>query len=181
MSSQTPGRLHQTLDACLAYLDGFSELTGRLVAWLTLVMMTLTCVIVVLRYGFSIGSIALQESIGYLHAMVFLLAMAFTLRRDGHVRVDIFYRQFNARRKAWVNALGSLLFLLPVCGFILVTSWDFVANSWAVKEGSPNADGLPIVYLLKSLIPAAAVLLALQGLAEVLRSLLTLTSEEDPS
>lgn len=174
MSSQIRG----LLDTCLTYIDGFSELTGRLVAWLTLVMMIITCVIVVMRYGFSMGSIALQESIGYLHAMVFLLAMAFTLRRDGHVRVDIFYREFNQHQKAWVNALGSLLFLLPICAFILFSSWDFVANAWQVKEGSPNANGLPLVYLLKSLIPFAAILLALQGIAEVIRSLLTLTEQE---
>ncbi len=167
-----------SLDSCLSYIDAFSEFTGRLVAWLTVAMMMVTCVIVVLRYGFSIGSIGLQESIGYMHATVFLLSMAFTLRRDGHVRVDIFYRQFNAHQKAWVNAVGSLLFLLPICGFILITSWEFVSNSWAIKESSPNANGLPLIYLLKTLIPLSAILLALQGLAEVIRSLLTLTSGE---
>jgi TRAP-type mannitol/chloroaromatic compound transport system permease small subunit len=174
MSSQIRG----FSDGCLSYIDAFSEMSGRLVAWLTILMMIITCTIVVLRYGFSIGSIAMQESIGYLHATVFLLAMAFTLRRDGHVRVDIFYREFNHRQKAWVNALGSLVFLLPICGFMLITSWDFVANAWAVKEGSPNANGLPLVYLLKSLIPLAAILLALQGIAEVIRSVLTLTGPE---
>jgi len=174
MSSQIRG----FLDRCLSYIDAFSELTGRLVAWLTILMMVITCCIVVLRYGFSIGSIAMQESIGYLHAMVFLLAMAFTLRRDGHVRVDIFYREFNRHQKAWVNTLGSVVFLLPICGFILITSWDFVINAWAVREGSPNANGLPLVYLLKSLIPLAAVLLALQGIAEVFRGVLTLTEPE---
>lgn len=167
--------LRRQLDTCVLTLDSFSEFTGRMIAWLTLIMMLLTCTIVVLRYGFSVGSIALQESIGYLHAMVFLLGMAFTLQRGGHVRVDIFYRNFTQHQQAWVNALGGILFLLPISAFIFITSWDFVSNAWAVKEGSPNAGGLPLVYLLKTLIPIAAILLALQGFSEVLRGLLTLT------
>ncbi|NIB39467.1 TRAP transporter small permease subunit [Pseudomaricurvus alkylphenolicus] len=166
------------IDAVVGLIDAFSEFTGRVVAWLTLAMMALTCLIVLLRYGFSIGSIALQESIGYLHAMVFLLGAAFTLQRDGHVRVDIFYRRFNREQQAWVNALGSLLFLLPVSLFILIYSWDFVVSAWRIKEGSPNADGIPAVYLLKSLIPLAAITLSLQGIAEVLRGLLTLTQPQ---
>ena len=160
------------------WLDGFAVFTGRLVAWLTLVMMVLTCTVVVLRYGFSIGSIALQESIGYLHAAVFLLSAAYTLQQDGHVRVDIFYREFTAQSRAWVNVIGSIVFLLPVSVFILLYSWDFVVNAWQIREGSPNADGLPFIYILKSIIPVAAILLALQGLAEVLRGLLTLTRLE---
>ncbi|NHO68218.1 TRAP transporter small permease subunit [Aestuariicella hydrocarbonica] len=167
------------LETVTAYIDRFALLTGKVVSWLTIVMMILTCIIVVLRYGFSIGSIAMQETLAYLHASVFLLAIAFTLQRDGHVRVDIFYRQFNARQKAWVNALGSLIFLLPICLFTLIYSWDFVINAWAVKEGSASTGGLPAVFLLKTLIPLAATLLALQGAGEVLRSVIVLTAPED--
>ncbi len=162
------------LATVLTGIDCFAEWTGKTVSLLILVMMVLTCTIVVLRYGFSLGSIVLQESVGYLHAVLFLSAMAFTLKQDGHVRVDIFYRRLNRNQKAWVNAVGSLIFLLPVCSFIVYSSWDFVINSWRVKESSPNAGGIPMVYLLKTLIPVAAILLALQGGGEVLRSLLQL-------
>ncbi|MYM63808.1 TRAP transporter small permease subunit [Pseudomaricurvus sp. HS19] len=165
----------------LAWIDAFAQFTGRWIALLTLLMMLLTCVIVVLRYGFSLGSIALQESVGYLHSAVFLLAMASTLQRDGHVRVDIFYRRFSRAKQAWVNALGSLLFLLPVAGFLLFSSWNYVADAWAVREGSSSAGGLPLVYLLKSLIPLTAVLLALQAIGEVLRGLLVLLQEPQAS
>ena len=155
-------------------IDTFSEYTGRGVAWLTLLMVLLSCLIVVLRYGFNIGSVALQESLTYLHATVFLLGAAYTLKHDGHVRVDIFYRGYSARGKAWVNALGSLVFLLPVSLFLLIFSWDYAANAWAIREGSPHAGGIPLLFLLKSLIPLTALTLALQALADTLRGLLTL-------
>ena len=155
-------------------IDCFSRLTGRSLAWLTLAMMLITCLVVLLRYGFGWGSIALQESVNYLHATVLMLGAAFTLGRDKHVRVDIFYRRFNARQQAWVNALGSLVFLLPLCGFLVWVSWDFVANAWKIRETSPQAGGIPGVYLLKTLIPLFAITLALQGLADILRSLLVL-------
>lgn len=144
---------------------------GRGVAWLVLAMVLLIFLVVVQRYVFNAGSIALQESVTYLHALVFMLAAAWTLSEDGHVRVDIFYRDASVRRKAWVDLLGSLVFLLPFAVFILLGSWDYVGASWAVHEGSREAGGLPLVWVLKSLIPLFAVLLILQGLLLVLSSL----------
>jgi TRAP-type mannitol/chloroaromatic compound transport system permease small subunit len=143
---------------------------GRGVAWLVLVMVLLIFLVVVQRYVFNAGSIALQESVTYLHALVFMLAAAWTLSEDGHVRVDIFYREASPRRKAWVNLLGSLVFLLPFALFMLLGSWDYVSASWAVHEGSREAGGLPLVWVLKSLIPLFALLLLLQGLLLVLKS-----------
>lgn len=162
-----------------AAIDRFSQYSGQLLAWLTLAMMLVTCMVVLLRYGFGIGSIGLQESVAYMHAVVFLLAAAFTLQRQGHVRVDILYRGFSPRRQAWVNALGSLLFLLPICGFLLAASWNFVAESWAVREGSAQAGGLPGVYLLKALIPLMAITLGLQGIADIARSLVVLMNSDE--
>lgn len=156
------------------HLDRFSEWTGRLVAWLTLGMVIVTFAVVVLRYLFDIGWIALQESITYMHALVFMLGAAYTLRHDGHVRVDIFYQRFGLRGRAWVDLLGTLLLLLPVTLFIAWSSWDYVGNAWALQEGSPEAGGLPGVYLLKTAIPLMALLLTLQGLSLVLRSLLVI-------
>ncbi len=155
-------------------IDAFSHLTGRTIAWLTLVMMLVTCVVVLLRYGFGIGSIALQESVTYMHALVFLMGAAYTFERDGHVRVDIFYRRFNRRQQAWVNSLGSLLFLLPLSLFLFFVSFDFVANAWTIKETSSQPGGIAGVYLLKSLVPIMALTLALQGVADFLRHLLIL-------
>lgn len=155
-------------------VDGFSDWLGRTVAWLSLGMVLVTCVVVLLRYVFAMGWIALQESVVYMHALLFLLGAAYTLKHDGHVRVDIFYQRMGSRGKAWVNLLGSCLLLMPFCLFILWSSWDYVVASWAVRESSREAGGLPAVFLLKSVIPLFAVILFLQGLALALRSLLVL-------
>lgn len=136
-----------------------------------LFIVVLESVVVILRYGFEFGSIALQESVTYLHACAFLLAACYTLRADEHVRVDIFYRNFSEKRKALTNLVGTLVFLLPVCGFIVWSSLDYVGQSWTIKEISADAGGLPGVFLLKTLIPLFAVLLALQGIDEIIRSL----------
>ncbi len=159
------------MDRISQLIDQLSDWTGRLIAWLALAMVAVTFTVVVLRYLFDSGSIALQESITYMHALLFMLGAAYTLRHDGHVRVDIFYRKFGPRGRAWVDLLGVLFLLIPVTGFIAWISWDYVAASWALHEGSREAGGLPGVYLLKSVIPLMALLLLLQGVAMGLRAL----------
>jgi TRAP-type mannitol/chloroaromatic compound transport system permease small subunit len=161
----------------LRLLDGVSEGVGQGIAWLTLLTVLATFGVVVLRYAFGIGATALQEAVLYLHASVFLAGAAFTLRHEGHVRVDILYRRFSPRVQAGVELAGTLLLLLPVCAFILWVSWEYVAQSWALRESSRDSGGLPWVYLLKSLILLMAGLLLVQGLAEGLRALLFLRGE----
>lgn len=157
------------LNALLNLIDGINEWIGRLVSWLTLAMVIVTFAVVVLRYGFNLGWIAMQESITYMHATVFLLGIAYTLKHDEHVRVDIFYRDSSPRAKAWVDMIGSLFILLPVSLFTLIVCWEYVAESWNLLEGSREPGGLPGVFLVKSLILCMASLLTLQGLAEVIR------------
>ena len=144
----------------------------QLVSWLTLLMVLLTFLIVLLRYGFNVGWIAMQESVMYLHVIVFLLGAAHTLRVNEHVRVDIFYRRFSARTQARVDIGGTLLLLMPVNFVLLLMSWDYVAASWRMLESSPQAGGLPLVFALKSVILLFAISMNLQGLAELLRNLL---------
>ncbi len=158
------------------FIDQLNDWTGRLTAWLTLMMVAVTFAVVVLRYLFDLGSIALQESITFMHAMVFMLGAAYTLRHEGHVRVDIIYSRLNERRRAWVDLFGVLFLLLPVTLFISWVSWEYVSSSWALLEGSREAGGLPGVFLLKSLIPLMALLLLLQGLAMGLRALCVLNA-----
>jgi TRAP-type mannitol/chloroaromatic compound transport system permease small subunit len=133
-------------------------------------MVLVTFLIVVLRYVFDMGWIWMQESVLWMHAAVFMLAAAYTLNRDEHVRVDIFYRGLDPRRRALVDVLGTLLLLLPMMLFLFVSSLDYVGNSWVRGEGSREAGGLPFpaVPLLKSLIPLTAGLLILQGVANLL-------------
>lgn len=155
---------------------------GRLIALLTVPMVIGTFVIVVLRYVFDLGWIWMQESIGWMHAAVFMLAAAYTLNQDEHVRVDIFYARMSERRRAWVDLLGIVLFLMPMSAFILATSWEYVSISWQIQEGSREAGGLPYpwVPLLKTLIPVTAGLLILQGLAQLIEQCLLLLGVSRP-
>ena len=162
------------LHAFVHYIDRFTERTGKLLAWLAIGMALITAFIVVLRYGFSIGSILAQETVTYMHGALFLLGAAYALKAGAHVRVDIFYRDFSPRARAWVNSLGGIVFLLPLCVFIIMSSWDFVSESWSMREASPEPGGIPAVYVLKTLIPLGAINLALQGVAEILRAALEL-------
>ena len=154
----------------LNVVESFTETTGRLIAWLTMLMVVLVMIVVVTRYFLEVGSIALQESVTYLHCLVFMLGLAFTLKHDGHVRVDIFYRGFSPKSKAVVNLLGGILFLVPVCLLIFFTSWNYVLASWAIQETSAENNGLPFVYLLKTLMLLMPATLLLQGIAEIIKS-----------
>ncbi len=166
------------MHSLLHHIDSFTERSGSLLAWLALLMALLTGAIVVMRYGFNAGSIASQELVTYFHATLFTVGAAFALKRGAHVRVDIFYRHYSARTQAWVNALGGVVFLLPLCLFTVVISWQFVSEAWSIREASAEAGGMPAVFLLKTLIPLFAVNLLLQGLAETIRNTLILVDPE---
>jgi len=159
-------------------LDRFSEWTGRTLSWLSLFMVLVTFLVVVLRYVMDLGWIAMQESVTYMHATLFMLGAAYTLNRNGHVRVDIIYHKMSRRGRAWVDLLGTLLLLTPVCVFMAWIGWQYVTDSWGVMEGSREAGGIPAVYLLKALILLMPVLLLLQGLALMLRNGLFLAGVE---
>lgn len=156
------------------YLQGINEWAGRLVSWLTALMVLVTFLVVLLRYAFDLGWIAMQESVVYMHGFVFMLGAAYTLKHQGHVRVDIFYQRYSLRARAWVDLLGTVFLLLPVSVFILWMGWEYVADSWSVFEGSREAGGLPGVFILKSLIIAMPVLMLIQGTAMVLKQILIL-------
>lgn len=163
----------------IGWIDTLIIVCGRSIAWLLLLMVLISFSVAVLRYLFDIGWIALQESVTYLHAIVFMLGIPYTLNRDRHVRVDIFNRRFNARTRAWVDLLGTLVLLLPVFVALFWLSLHYVIASWSVLESSPEAGGLPLVFLLKSLLLLMPLLMILQGLAWILRNLLFLTGRID--
>ncbi len=154
-------------------IDRFSRTTGRVTAWLTLFMVITTFVIVVMRYAFDVGLIWVQESVTWMHAMVFMIGAAYTLQREDHVRVDIFYREMNARRRAWVDVVGVVVLLLPMCGVLAIKAWDFVAVSWALKEASRESGGLPypLLPLLKTVLVLMPAAVALQGVSLALHSI----------
>jgi TRAP-type mannitol/chloroaromatic compound transport system permease small subunit len=151
-------------------IDRASIATGRATAWLTLAMVLVTFVIVILRYVFDTGLIWLQESVTWMHAVVFMLGAAYTLQREEHVRVDIFYRDMSDRRRAWVNLLGVLLFIIPLCVFFIFSSFDYVAAAWRIREVSRDAGGLPFPFLpiLKTALILMPATVLLQGVAMAL-------------
>jgi TRAP-type mannitol/chloroaromatic compound transport system permease small subunit len=162
----------------LEHIEAFIDWSGRTVSWLSLVLVLVTFLVVVLRYLFDSGSIALQETTTYLHASVFLIGMAYTMQQDAHVRVDIFYSRCSNRTKAWINLFGACFLLLQFMLFISWISWVYIVNSWAVFEGSREAGGLPGVFLLKSLILLMTFLLSLQTLSRIVRDIQTILESD---
>ena len=164
------------MDSLLRILEKPNQWAGTFCAWSLFAMMLCNALVVVLRYGFGIGFIALQEAVNYFHAAAFMLGVAYTLQQNEHVRVDIFYQAFNPIQKAWVDALGTLTLLLPFAGFLLYCGWFFFLDAWHIKESSPEPGGLAFLYLYKAIMPLATFLLILQALVLLLRSSRTLIS-----
>lgn len=154
--------------ALAARIGALNEWIGRALSWLSLLLVLLVFGLVAARYAFAIGSVAAQEAALWLHSLVFLLGAAFTLKRDAHVRVDLVYQRLSARGKALADLVGTLVLLLPFCVFLCWISLDYVGMAWSLREGSREPGGLPGVFLLKTMIPLAAVLLGLQGIAQAI-------------
>ena len=154
-------------------LDRFSALLGKGVSWLTLFMVVITCLVVVMRYVFDAGLIWLQESVTWMHAVVFMLGAAYTLEQEEHVRVDVFYRKMSTQRRAWVDLIGVVTFLWPLTLFLAWKSVDFVIVAWDMREASRESGGLPYPWLplLKTALLIMPLTVALQGAALFLRSL----------
>ena len=167
-------RLLSALTALSRAIDAANEHIGRVASWLALLMVLLQFIVVVMRYIFGVGFIFMQEGVIYLHATLFLVGAGYTLLHGGHVRVDIFYRDARPRRRALVDLLGVILFLLPVCVVIGWASWPYLEQSWSVFEGSKETSGIHAVYALKSMIMVFVVLIALQGVSLALHALLAL-------
>ncbi len=152
-------------------IDAFTELVGLGVAWLTTALVLNVFYDVVMRYVFHHGNIAIQELEWHIFSVIFLIGAAYTLKHDGHVRVDILYTKFSARQKAWVDFICTFIFLIPFCIIVIYASLNFIEASWSVREVSPDPGGLPCRYLLKAMIPAGFVLLIIQGVSEAIKKL----------
>ncbi len=169
------------LRRCSRFIDTLNDRIGRAVSWLTGAMVLLTAYDTVMRYAFKKGSVGLQELEWHLFAIVFLVGAGYTLKEDAHVRVDIFYAGWSQRTRAWVNLIGTAVALVPFCLLILWATQGFIANSWAVREISPDPGGLPARYALKAMIPLGFFLVLLQGISEAIKALLTLRNDQEAS
>ncbi len=160
-------------------IDELNERIGRVVAWAALLMVLVQFAVVLMRYVYGLNFIFMQESIVYLHAVLFMLGAGYTLLHGGHVRVDILYAGATRRTKAWVDLVGVIVFLIPVCAIIISFSFPYVQSSWAVFEGSRETSGIQAVFLLKTVILVFAILILLQGVALALHSVVALAGGPD--
>lgn len=156
-------------------IDRMNAAIGRAAAGCCLLAVLAEFAVVVMRYALGLGSIRMQESVLYAHAAVFMLAAAWTLQIDGHVRVDVFYGQAKPRTRAMIDLFGAMIFLVPFAAALAMLSIPYVARSWTILERSRETSGLPFLYLLKTLIPLFAFLLGLQGIAQAIRAALVLS------
>ena len=160
------------INGYIKFIDKINTKLGVITSWLTFVLVLVTCYDVFTRYVLNESSIALQELEWHLFGVIFLMAAAFTLIKDEHVRVDVFYSRFSEEKKAWINFLGAIFFLIPFCVLAIYTSKNFVINSFMFKETSPDAGGLPARYIIKAFIPVSFIFLLFQGISLAFKSFL---------
>jgi TRAP-type mannitol/chloroaromatic compound transport system permease small subunit len=167
--------MRNTVERIASAIERAIAAIGRAAAWCCLYVVVVEFAVVIMRYALGAGSIKLQESVVYAHAGLFMLAAAWTLQVDGHVRVDIFYAQARPRTRALIDLVGAVVFLLPFATVLVLLSVPYAERSWVIFESSREASGLPFVYLLKTLIPLFALLIGLQGVAQAIHAALMLT------
>ena len=160
-------------------IDRLNAWVGKSVSWLVLAVVVVTFAVVVMRYGFQFGRIWIQESYLWMHAVVFMLGAAWTLQDGGHVCVDVLHRKLSPRAQSRINLLGVILLLVPTCMLILWISLPYVVTSWQLMEGSRQTGGIPAIFLLKSIIPLAALLLLLQGISMAIHNAARIMGLED--
>ena len=164
----------QALTSICSWIDAVNDRVGRVVSWATLLLVAVTFIDVVMRYFFNKSYVFTQELEWHIFAFIFLMGAGYTLKNDGHVRVEVFYGKMDRKGRAWINLIGVLFFLIPSCIIFIKTSIPFVVKSYQVMEGSPDPGGIPFSFLLKGCIPAGYALILLQGFSLGINSLLEL-------
>lgn len=160
------------INSYVEFVNNINATIGKYTSWLTTVLVLVVVFDVITRYVFNYSSVAIQELEWHLFAILFLMGAAYTLQNDDHVRVDLFYSKFNAKQKAWLNILGTTIFLIPFTLLIIYASQNYVLNSFALNESSPDPGGLPARYILKAFIPLSFTFLLLQGISLLFKSIL---------
>jgi len=159
-------------------IDRSNEAVGRMVSWVSLLLVLVVFVDVVMRYLFKTSFVFTQELEWHLFAFIFLIGAGYTLLHDGHVRVDIIYQRLGTKGRAWVNLIGVIFFLIPGCYLVIVTSWKFVGNSFSMLEGSPDPGGIPYRFIVKGTMTVGYFLLLMQGLSMGVHALLQILGVE---
>lgn len=156
-------------EQCGSAIESITSAIASIIRWAPVLMVLTVVIVVILRYIFSVGAIAVQELTMYLHGMLFLLAVPYGVLKNTHVRVDLLYSKFPRSKKNAIDSAGHLIFLIPVGLFILIASFPYAEASWIIKEKSSEVGGIPAIFVLKACVPIAGTLLTLQGISELLK------------
>jgi len=160
-------------------INALNRLIGNVFAWLSLAIVVVCFAVVVQRYALSTTRLWMQDLYVWLNGAMFTAVAGFALLRNDHVRVDIFYRPASMERKALVDLIGVVFFLMPFAWVVYAYGWNFVARSWRLFEGSSNIGGMPGLFILKSFILVFAFVIVIQGISMALRSILILAGRQD--
>jgi TRAP-type mannitol/chloroaromatic compound transport system permease small subunit len=160
------------------WIDTLNQWVGRGVSWVTLALVLVVFVDVVMRYLFNTSFVFTQELEWHLFGFIFLMGAGYTLLHDGHVRVDIIYQRVGLKPRAWINLCGVILFLIPGCIMVIITSFKFALNAFEIMEGSPDPGGIPFRFVIKSCIPVGFTLLLLQGISLGMHSVMQILGIE---
>ena len=166
------------LNSIAKLIDVINEQVGRATTWLTTILVLLFCYDVITRYVFNTSSVAMFELEWHLFSVIFLVGAGYTLKYDRHVRVDILYAKFSPKGKALINLLGTLFFLIPFCILVFRGTIPYIELSWKIDEGSSDAGWLPHRYIIKSFMFLGFLLLFLQGISVICKSLLVLLGKK---
>ena len=161
----------------IRWLESVNEYIGKVFSWSTSLMVWVICIDVIMRYAFDYSFIWIVELEIYFFALVFLFGAGYAFKHEKHVRVDIFYAKFSPKGKALANLIGGVLFLVPWCVIAIMVCWKYAMNSYNMGENSPQPGGLPALYVLKFIVVVGFVLLLLQGVASILKSIRVLTNK----
>ncbi len=158
----------------ISFANKLNDFCGRTVSWLIVAMILVTIILISAQFLFNSNSRIVEESLIYMFGMVFMVGVAYTLRHNNHVRVDIFYSKKSTRSRAWVDLAGTLLFLVPFCIVVFWLSLGPVIKSWSILEGAKDSGGIPAIFILKSFLLVMPILILIQGIANALSCIQTL-------
>ena len=150
-------------------IDKLTDNIANGLLYILIVLIVLVFTTVFFRYVFNMSYIIIQEIIMYLHALIFMFGISYALKENSHVKIDVLYNTLNKRIQRVISIAGLVSFILPTALFIIYISIDMVTQSWMILEGSSEAGGLNLVFILKSLIPISGVLIFLQGISELIK------------
>lgn len=150
-------------------IDKLTDNIANGLLYILIALILLVFFTVFFRYVFNMSYIIIQEIIMYLHALIFMFGISYALKENSHVKIDVLYNTLNKRIQRVISIAGLVSFILPTALFIIYISIDMVTQSWMILEGSSEAGGLNLVFILKSLIPISGVLVFLQGISELIK------------